>query len=66
VPKTSESAAPIGVENAGGYLTTEEKARKLRVDRATLYRWRRAGIGPAWVRLGPKLVRYFPEKSVTS
>jgi hypothetical protein len=65
VPETSESAAPIGVGNSGGYyLTVEEKAREIGV-RATLYRWRRAGTGPAWVRLGPKLVRYLPENSVT-
>jgi hypothetical protein len=66
VPKTSGRAASIGAGNGCGYLTAAEKASELKVDRATLYRWRRTGIGLAWFRLGPKLVRYLPEKSVTS
>ena len=28
------------------------------VSRQTLSNWRRDGAGPAWVRLGPRTVRY--------
>lgn len=34
------------------YMTIREVADLLGVDRSTLYRWRRAGIGPPWIRIG--------------
>jgi hypothetical protein len=41
-------------------LTPEEKARELKVSYSCLYRWRQAGVGPEFVRIGPKLIRYLP------
>jgi predicted DNA-binding transcriptional regulator AlpA len=35
-----------------------EVASLLRVDRATLRRWREKGTGPKFLRIGPKLIRY--------
>lgn len=40
------------------YLTEAEVSARLGVSRASLSRWRRAGIGPAWCRLGPKRLGY--------
>lgn len=40
------------------YLTETEVAARLGVSRPTLYRWRRAGIGPAWTRLGPRRLAF--------
>jgi excisionase family DNA binding protein len=41
-------------------MTEDEAADYLRVSARTLRRWREDGTdeGPAWVRLGPKMVRY--------
>jgi hypothetical protein len=42
-------------------LTAQEKADELRVSLATLYRWRREGRGPKWIRIpGSRLIRYRP------
>lgn len=38
--------------------TVAEMAAALGVSRRTLYAWRRDGIGPRWVRIGPTLIRY--------
>jgi predicted DNA-binding transcriptional regulator AlpA len=39
-------------------LTPKEVARELGVTERTLARWRAAGFGPVWCRVGPRLVRY--------
>jgi predicted DNA-binding transcriptional regulator AlpA len=39
-------------------LAEREVATLLRVDRATLRRWRERQTGPLFFRLGPKLIRY--------
>ncbi len=44
-------------------LTTEEAAARLGVHIHTLYRWRKAGKGPEFVRFGPNVVRY-PEDTL--
>jgi predicted DNA-binding transcriptional regulator AlpA len=40
------------------YLTEEQFAQRYQVGRRTAQRWRRTGQGPAWVRWGPRAVRY--------
>jgi len=54
-------------------LTTAEVAKYLRVDRATLYRWRKADISPKYYSLNGKMVykrsdlsRYLHQNSHTS
>jgi excisionase family DNA binding protein len=39
-------------------MTPGEVAAVLFVSRQTLSRWRQQGIGPAWIRLGPRTYRY--------
>lgn len=39
-------------------LTAAEVAAVLGVNLRTLTRWRARGIGPRWVRVGDRLVRY--------
>ncbi|WP_058954275.1 MULTISPECIES: helix-turn-helix transcriptional regulator [Kocuria] len=39
-------------------MTTHEVCELLRVDRTTLWRWRRAGVGPVPVEVGPRALRY--------
>ena len=41
-------------------LTESEAARQLRVSVTGLRKWRRDGTGPAYVRLGGRLIRYRP------
>jgi predicted DNA-binding transcriptional regulator AlpA len=36
----------------------EEVSARLRVSGATLSRWRKAGTGPVFIRLGSKRIRY--------
>jgi hypothetical protein len=40
------------------YLTEEQFAQRYQVGRRTAQRWRRTGQGPAWIRWGPRAVRY--------
>jgi predicted DNA-binding transcriptional regulator AlpA len=41
------------------YLISETTvAAETGVSRNTLRTWRAAGIGPEWIRIGPRLVRY--------
>ena len=40
------------------YLTEEEFAVRYRLGRRTVQRWRQSGLGPVWVRLGPRRVVY--------
>lgn len=42
-------------------MTTEEVAESLRLAEGTLRKWRSAGRGPKFVKLGNDLVRYLPE-----
>jgi hypothetical protein len=39
-------------------LAEREVASLLKVNRATLRRWRGRNAGPRYLRLGPKLIRY--------
>jgi excisionase family DNA binding protein len=39
-------------------LTTREAADYLTIHESTMRQWRRLGIGPAYVKVGPKRVRY--------
>lgn len=43
-------------------LADTEVAAILKVDRATLRRWRESNTGPCYVRIGPKLIRYRQEE----
>ena len=42
----------------GGLLTRLEVAKFLRVDPTTLWLWRKKGLGPRWMRLSGRLIRY--------
>ena len=46
------------MDDATSLLTEDEVARRLGVSRRTLLRWRFAGDGPSYLRLGPKVIRY--------
>ena len=39
-------------------MSTDEVADYLGVVKQTLFRWRQTGYGPAWMRLGPRIIRY--------
>lgn len=39
-------------------ITTREVAERLGVSVRSLEEWRKKKIGPAWVEIGPKAVRY--------
>jgi len=43
---------------AAHYLTVKAAADLLCRHPKTLQSWRHAGIGPAWIRLGPRCVAY--------
>ena len=44
--------------HTGGLLTIKETAQYLKVGSSTLARWRNAGIGPRYITLEGKSVRY--------
>lgn len=44
-----------------GLIDTVKAAELLGVRPNQLEQWRCRGLGPNWVRVGPKLVRYRPE-----
>jgi Helix-turn-helix domain len=46
------------MENWPQYMATDTAARYLDVPVATLVSWRQQGVGPAWLRVGKRLVRY--------
>lgn len=46
--------APSAVE----LITPAELAAELNVTPETLRRWRKAGTGPDWIRVGDRFVRY--------
>src|SRR5215475_14157194 len=48
----------------GDLLTPPEVAKRLGVELATLVDWRYRGRGPAWIRVGGRLIRY-PERPLT-
>lgn len=54
--------APTG---APVLLNTRAVAKRLKVNPGTLSKWRIAGRGPAWLRFGPRLVRY-PEEAIAA
>lgn len=39
-------------------MSTQELADYLEVAPQTIYRWRQSGYGPAWIRVGPRIIRY--------
>lgn len=40
------------------FISVDELCAALDIDRATLYRWRRKGIGPAEIKLGRQKVLF--------
>lgn len=50
-----KKAKPAASDSA--YLTIEQLSRRLQVHILTLYRWRRDGEGPKFVRFG-RMIRY--------
>src|SRR5688572_2673014 len=65
MPETSPVALLSGVSPVSGgalpsphLLTEKQVATLLGVTTRTLQRWRVTGNGPAWVRVGPRMVRY--------
>lgn len=40
------------------YLTPAQFCARHNISPATALRWRKAGLGPAWVRMGPRNVSY--------
>ncbi|MDF9816633.1 putative DNA-binding transcriptional regulator AlpA [Streptomyces sp. SPB162] len=56
----SMNVEPSPAQLAGGWYTTEEIARLLRVDASTVRRWRtaRPPQGPPFVRLSERVVMY--------
>lgn len=45
-----------GLTGEAGHLLESELARRWRVSRRTLQRWRREGLGPDYLRLGRRIV----------
>jgi predicted DNA-binding transcriptional regulator AlpA len=65
MPETSPVAllsganpAPGGAPPSPRLLTEKQVAALLGVTTRTLQRWRVTGNGPAWIRVGPRIVRY--------
>jgi hypothetical protein len=54
-----EHVSPNIAESTPRLMTQRQLAARLNVSSRTLERWRAAGIGPEFIRLG-KLVRYQP------
>ena len=52
------NTAPTGAFQSTRLLTEKAVADRLDVTTRTLQRWRVTGQGPAWVRIGPRMVRY--------
>lgn len=53
--------APLEQVPLESALTEEQAARVIGVAVKTMRNWRVKGIGPPWVAVGPKLVRYRPQ-----
>jgi predicted DNA-binding transcriptional regulator AlpA len=51
-------ATPVDASPSPRLLTEKQVATLLGVTARTLQRWRVTGDGPAWVRVGPRMVRY--------
>ncbi len=49
---------------ASRLLTIPEVAERLGVHEQTLYRWRAEGVGPKWVRVAPRCIRYLPDPEI--
>ena len=43
-------------------LKPTEMARVYGVTTRTLMRWRSEGVGPEWVRIGKRMIRYYPPR----
>ena len=39
-------------------MNTDEVAEHLSITIQTLFRWRQKGYVPAWMRIGPRIIRY--------
>ena len=46
---------------SGNLITTKDAASLLGVSVCTLEKWRKRGIGPSYLRLGPRSIRYSAE-----
>lgn len=57
-PLTGNQVNPSGAYSSSRLLTEKQVAEILSTTTRTLQRWRTTGEGPAWSRLGVRLVRY--------
>jgi hypothetical protein len=60
VAKAPVQPAPVETAPLEPSLTDEEAARVIGVAVKTMRNWRTKGMGPPWVAVGRKLVRYRP------
>lgn len=61
MPTKDLSAIAAAKLGAGCLLTDLELAALTGLAQATLRNWRALGVGPAWVRLGGRAIRYTAE-----
>jgi len=54
----SEQSPWYCCEMSTDVMNTDELAAYLEVAKQTLFRWRQSGYGPAWMRVGPRIIRY--------
>jgi hypothetical protein len=52
----SQTDRPSGEHPLANYITDAEAAAVLNGTRRALSGWRRAGYGPAWVKIGPAVL----------
>jgi hypothetical protein len=52
----SQTDSPPGEHPLANYITDAEAAAVLNRTRRALSGWRRAGYGPAWVKIGPTVL----------
>jgi hypothetical protein len=56
--RPAEIAAKATFPRVEVFMTEQDFAERYHVGRRTAQRWRRTGEGPAWVRWGPRAIRY--------
>ena len=54
----SESSLWYCCEMSTKLMNTDEVAEHLSITIQTLFRWRQKGYGPAWMRIGPRIIRH--------
>jgi hypothetical protein len=57
-PSPAPTPPPVSRPTTAEFLTPKEAARFLSVSRKQLETWRRTGTGPAFSKLGRRIVRY--------